>query len=180
MQHSIFIANAEAGAAQGDLLGSLGVDWKLLVIQLLSFLILLAVLKKLVFPTLFAAIDKREKSIEESVKAAEQAKIAAEKAEAGTEKQLEQAKKDAASIVQTAQNEAAAIAGDAEAKAHKKVEHILEQAQARIDSDIASAKKDLHAEMVSLVASATEKVIGAKIDAKTDAALIKKALEEAN
>jgi len=177
VQHIIFIANAEA--AGGDLLGALGIDWKLLIIQLVSFLILLAILKKFVFPALFAAIDKREKAIDESVKAAEQAKNAAETAEANTEKQLEQAKKDAAAIVQTAHHEAAAIAGDAEGKARKKADHIMEQAQARIDSDIAAAKADLHTEMVSLIATATEKIIMTKIDAKTDAALIKKALEDA-
>lgn len=178
MDRFIFVATAEAEHEAG-LLGALGIDGKLLLIQLLSFLILFAVLRKLVFPALFAAIDKREKALAESVKAAQEAKVAAEKAEAATEKDLASAKKDAAAIIQTAQTEANAIAGEAEAKARKKADHILEQAEARIDSDIAAAKKDLQGEMMQLVALASEKVLRSKIDAKADAALIRKALEEA-
>ncbi len=169
------MANAEA-AKQADLLGALGITWQSLIIQLVSFLILLAILKKFAFPALFAALDKREKVIAESVTAAEDAKKAAEKAEANTEKQLQQAKKDAASIVDLAQKEANRIADEAEARADKKAAHIIEQSHARIESDIADAKKALNSEMVRLVAEATEKVIGAKLDDKTDAELIRQAL----
>ncbi len=176
MNYLTYIANAEV-AKQSDLLGALGITWQSLIIQLVSFLILLALLKKFAFPALFAALDKREKVIADSVAAAEDAKKAAERAEANTEKQLQQAKKDAAAIVDLAQKEANKIADEAEARADKKAAHIIEQSHARVESDIADAKKELQAEMVSLIATATEKVVGAKLDAKSDAELIRRALE---
>lgn len=178
MDYLTNIATTEV-APQADLLGSLGISWQSLIIQLVSFLILLAILKKFAFPALFSALDKREKLIAESVSAAEEAKKAAEEAEANTEKQLQQAKDDAVAIVELAQKEANRIADEAEARASKKADHILEQSQARIESDIADAKKALNAEMVELIALATEKVIGTKLDAKADAELIRQALKSA-
>lgn len=174
MHISYYFANTAEGS--GDLFGSLGIDWKLFTIQLISFLILLAILKKLVFPVLFAALDKREKVLADSVKAAESARRAAEKAEANTEKQLEAAKKDAAAIVETASKEAARIIAEAEARAEKKADHAVAQAQARIESDVADARRALREEMVVLVADATEKIVRTKIDSKKDAELIRSAL----
>ncbi len=178
MNYLTYLASAEA-APKADLLGALGITWQSLIIQLVSFLILLAILKKFAFPALLGALDKREKIIAESVAAAEDAKKAAEKAEANTEKQLEQAKKDAAAIVDLAQKEANRIADEAEARADKKAAHIIEQSHARLESDIADAKKALNDEMVSLIAAATEKVIGSKLDAKADHELIRRALKTA-
>ena len=169
---------ATAGADSG-LLGALGIDLQLLIMQLLSFLILYYLLKKLVFPHLFRALDKRQAMIDSSVEAAKKAEVAAAKSEQTTKAELDKAKKEAADIVELAQKEAADIVAEAEIKAGKKTEHLIKQAEARLESDLASAKQELRGEIGSLVALATEKIIDEKLDAKKDAVLIKKALDSA-
>ena len=57
-------ASAEAHAAEkADLFSSLGIDWKLLILQTVAFLILLVILRKWVYPPLAAMLDKREKDM---------------------------------------------------------------------------------------------------------------------
>ena len=69
MNYLTQFANSET-AEKADLFSSIGIDWKLLVLQTIAFLILLWFLKKFVYPSLVAMLDKREKMIEESVRAA--------------------------------------------------------------------------------------------------------------
>lgn len=174
----LIIASTETAEKQSDLFGALGIDARLLIVQLLSFLVLFWVLKKFVFPSLQKALDEREKMIVESVEAAKSAQQAAEASEETIKAELKKAQKEAAGIVETAQAEAARIVEDAEARADKKAAHMLEQAEARLQSDIADAKVALKHEMALLVAQATETIIDEKLDAKKDAALIQKALEK--
>ena len=57
-------ASAEAHATdKADLFGSLGIDWKLLILQSVAFLVLLFVLSKWVYPPLAAMLDKRDKDL---------------------------------------------------------------------------------------------------------------------
>ena len=68
MNNLILFANTEATGEKTDLFSSIGIDWKLLALQTLAFLILLWFLKKFVYPSLVAMLDKREAQIKESVK----------------------------------------------------------------------------------------------------------------
>ena len=67
---------ASAGAGSDSLLGPLGIDWRLFVLQTVAFAVLLLVLKKWVYPPILAMLDKRDESIKEGLEAAEQAKKA--------------------------------------------------------------------------------------------------------
>lgn len=177
MEQLIQFAATETHQAEGDLLAALGIDWKLLVVQIISFLILVALLKRFVYPALNKALDEREKSIAASVEAAENARKDAEKAEAEIEKQLAEARRAAADIIETAHKESAAMVEAAENRADKKAAHIIETAQAQLQLDVRQAQQDLRREAVELVVKATEVIVGDKLDAKKDAALIERAMK---
>lgn len=169
-------AQAHETAEKSDIFSSLGIDWTLLVIQIIAFLILVAILAKFVYPVLVRAIDKREADIEASARAAEQARADAAASEERVEKLLETARKDAAAVVETAHKEAAAMIAEAEEKAAKKSDHMIKQAEARLQTDIAEARQALKTETAELVALATSKIVREKVDAKKDAGLIRSAL----
>ena len=173
-----YFAVSEGAEKSTGLFQALGIDVQLLIVQAISFLILFLLLRRFVYPAFTKALDDRQRKIDDSVKAAEQASKQAERAEENSEKALETARKEAQEIVALAQKEASKLVDDAEGKATKKADHILEQAQARIESEVSSARQQLQSEMVMLVTSATEKIIEQKLDAKGDALLVKKALEE--
>ena len=103
-------ASAEAHAAdKADLFGSLGIDWKLLILQSVAFLILLFVLSKWVYPPLAAMLDKREKDLRTAEKAAKSARENADKTEKMINASMRKARAEARDIVASARNEATEI-----------------------------------------------------------------------
>jgi len=165
------IAAAEE-AAKGDIFSALGIDWRLLILQIVAFLILVWLLGKFVYPLLMKSVDERQKNIEEAAKAAKKAQESAAESEAETAELLAQARKEASEIVSTAKLEATEMVAASEEKARTTAEKIVADAHAQIAKDIDKARRELHDETLELVALATEKIIHKKIDAKADQALI--------
>ncbi len=175
---STFTQFASAEAGKTDLLGSLGIDWTLLIIQTIAFLILMWFLAKVVYPPLSRSLEKREADIEAAGKAAAESEKNAQKAAEEVKKALAQARKEAADIVTTAKAEANSIVAAAEEKSKAQAEHIVAEARDSIDKEVLAVKKTLHNETLELVAQATEKVVGKTVDAKLDQKVIKTAVEE--
>lgn len=174
----MIIQLTQFGAESAGGLSALGLDVKGFLFQLITFVLVLILLRKYVYGRLVDTLESRRKAVLESLDNAKKAAAELEKTNESTAKLLSEARAEAADIVALARKEAAKVAEEAEAKASKKADHIVEQAEARIHSDIAAARLSLQSELVGLVASATEKVIEQKLDLKTDAKLIKEALRE--
>lgn len=170
---------AATETAESGMFEALGIDWRLLILQGVAFVILVWFLGKFVYPHLIKAIDRREERIAESVAAAEAAEEKAESAQAEVEALLKKARTEAAMIVDTAHKEAAAESKEVEERAKKRADQIVSDARAQLDQDIARARKQLRDETTELVALATEKIIGEKLDAARDTKLIKSTLEGA-
>lgn len=172
------MAAADAGHEKG-FFEALGIDWTLLVLQTLAFLVLLWFLAKFVYPPLTNMLEKRDEAIEAGVKAAQAAEQKADETKTEISKLLKQARSEASDIVTTAKEEAAATVETADAKAKARTERILAEAQEQIEKDILGAKKALHNETLELVAMATEKVVGKAVTSKVDESVISAAVKEA-
>jgi F-type H+-transporting ATPase subunit b len=170
---------ASAEPASGGFFEALGIDWKLLVIQTIAFLVLLWFLAKFVYPPLTRMIEKRDEAIEAGVAAANAAEKKAGEAKEEMAKLLKEARKEASQIVTTAKEEATAVIEAADAKSKTRAERLLDDAHAQVEKDIASARKALHNETIELVALATEKVVGKTVTAKVDDAVIAEAVKDA-
>jgi F-type H+-transporting ATPase subunit b len=168
-----------AGHEKPGFFEALGIDWKLLVLQTIAFLVLLWFLAKFVYPPLTKMLDKREADIEAGVHAAQAAEKKAEEAQAAVEKLLKKARTDASDIVSTAKEEANATVEAAGAKAKTRADRIVAEAQEQIDKDVLAARKVLRDETLDLVAMATEKVVGKTVNAKVDQGVIADAVKEA-
>lgn len=179
MDYLTIFASTEAAADKADLFSSIGIDWKLLVLQTIAFLILLWFLKKFVYPSLVAMLDKREKMIEESTQAAREAEENAAVAEKKTASLMKEARKQADEMIANAKNEASRIVDSAEKRSRERAEQIVADAESDIRKDIETARKSLRAETISLVAEATEKVVRGTVDTKTDKKVIASAVKEA-
>lgn len=172
-------SEAKSAEENSDLLASLGIDWTLLVVQLVAFLILVWLLGKFVYPVLIKALDSREAKIEEAGKAAEAAEKKAEAAESKIEDTLKQARAEAADIVATAKNEATQMIEKAEANAKSRSERIVAEAHEDIQKDVLAARKTLEKDTIKLVKQAAGLAVSGVADSKLDDALIKKSVEEA-
>lgn len=174
---TVFTTLANTSAESTGLFESLGIDWKLLVLQSIAFLLLLWLLSKFVYPVLNKMIDERDEALEAGQKAAKEAQEDAAKAEKKIQSLMRDAQKEASEIVSTAKTEANAMVAASEEKARLHAERIAAEAQESIAKDVLAAKKALHNETIELVAAATEKVVTKAVDAKIDTKLISSALE---
>lgn len=178
MPSLIQFAAAQTGE-KTDFFGSLGIDWTLLVLQLVAFLVLVWLLGKFVYPVFLKIIDERQAKLEAGTKAAAAAEKKAAAAEADVEKLMKKARQDAQDIVATAKDEAAQTREAAEKTAKTRAERIVADAQERLEKDVIAAKKALRRETIDLVADATEKVVGKTVSPTVDKKLIQQAVEEA-
>jgi len=171
---------AETAAPKEDIFTALGIDWRLLILQIVAFLILVWLLGKFVYPLLMKSVDKRQEDIEAAVKAAREAQKNAAETQEETAKLLEEARAQATDIVATAKLEANEIATSSEARAKASAEKIVADAHDQLQKDVEAAKRELHDETLQLVALTTEKVVRAHHNKKADDALIAELLKEAN
>jgi len=168
---SQFAETTEA-AGGGDIFTTLGIDWRLLIIQIVAFLILVFLLGKFVYPWLMKSVDERQANIEAASKAAMEAQKSAEANKEAVAELLAQARKEATEIVSTAKLESAEMVSASEKKAQKVAEQIVANAHDQLEKDVANARKVLYNDTLELVGLATEKVISKKLDGKADNDLI--------
>lgn len=180
MQDILVIASTAAHGAeeQAGLFQALGIDLKLLITQAIAFLILVLILGKFVYPVLIKAVDSRRDQIEAGIKEAKEAQVALEKAEAKVGDMLAEARKEADGILARTHQETNALVAEAETKAKERADQIVKDARTQLQTDVAKARQALKSETIKLVADATEKIVGDKLDQSKDAALITKALQD--
>lgn len=169
---------ANAGAADESLAGMLGVEWQMLIFQIIAFLLMVFLLGKFVYPWLIKSVDDRQKKIEIGAKAAEKANNSAADAEKRIAKLLSDARIEASEIVTTANEESAATLNATEEKSKKLADQITTTAREQIDKDVLAAKNALHNEMVELVTIATEKVVGKVVSNDIDNTIIADAVKK--
>lgn len=169
---------SQFGAAEsGGGLSALGLNVQSFVFQLITFILVLVLLRMFVYKKLIATLESRRAAVEQSL---DQAKESAAELEQTREKiagLIKQARAEADDIVTTGHKESAAMIEAAQGKAVKQAEHIVTEAQTRIEAEVRKARTELKKETIQLVAMATEKIIGEKLDPKKDEQLITKALE---
>lgn len=169
---------AETAETDASLFGALGIDWRLLILQIIAFLILVVLLGKFVYPWLMKQVDERQANVEAAANAATEAKKAAQDSQEKVAQLLSEARKEAADIVNTAKLESAEMLSHSESKAKQSAERIVADAQDQIEKDITKARKDLYNDTLELVGLATEKVVGTELTKKLDSDRIAKAVKE--
>jgi F-type H+-transporting ATPase subunit b len=170
---------AAADTQSGSVFTVLGIDWQMLVLQIIAFLLLVAILGKWVYPWLMKSVDERQENIDAAVNAAAEAQKSASDGEARIQALLDEARAEAADIVATAKDESTAAISAAELKAKKRAEQIVMDAKDDIAKEIVTAKKALHDETLQLVALATGKVVGKVMDSKLDDSIIRETVKDA-
>lgn len=175
---SQFASEATSQQSVGGV-AALGLNLQGFIFQLISFTIILLLLRKFVYAKFIETLESRRQAVLQSLDNAKEAARELEKANEKSAEILDKARKEAADIVNLARTEAAGVVSEAEQKATKRAEHLVEQAETRLQQDIASARDELRKDMLRLVADATEKVLFQKVDSKTDVQLIERAIKEA-
>ena len=161
-----------------ELLTKLGIDWKLLIAQIINFLVLLFVLYKFAYGPILSMLERRTRKVEKGLKDAELAKKQLEVGQKKQEEILKKARHEAKVIVEKARSQAEKakeeIAAEAKSQSHK----FIADAKAQIEQEKQKTITEIKSEIGGLVIAATEKIIGEKIDEKKDKQIIESIIDE--
>jgi F-type H+-transporting ATPase subunit b len=145
---------------------------------LIAFGITLYVLKRLAFPRIAEALDKRQRAIEESIEAAERTKVEADKLLAEYRERLGEARNQAEDIVSRARKAAEATQSESLEKARVQREELMEQTRRDIEQETRRAISEIRSEVADLTVLATEKVTRKSLDEADQRRLVEEALSE--
>ena len=174
MIHTLFaVAEAEPTG-----IGALGVSLNAFLIQLISFVIVFALLRKYAFQPIGKLLEERRKTIDDGVKMGlrmekEKAKLDQDVAQA-----MREARVEADKIISNAHKDARDVIREAEKLAARKSEAMLVDAEARIEAETERAKLALENDIKGLISEATEAIVGEKLDLKKDGEIIDKILKK--
>jgi F-type H+-transporting ATPase subunit b len=167
---------AETGSSSSGL-GAFNLNLKSFIFQLITFVLVLLVLRKWVIPKLVETIDKRRETLEQSLENARATEEALAKAEVKAEEILNRARSQADEALAEAKDAGAAAVVKAEASAAQRAELIIKEAESRLSEEREKLRTELRAELADLVSDATEKIIHEKLDQKGDMTLIERAIK---
>jgi F-type H+-transporting ATPase subunit b len=148
------------------------------IVELVTFVVMLAVLARYVYPEIVKVAEARQRQIAEQLKEAEEARAAAEQRLKEAEEKLNDARKTAQGVLEAAAKSAEQLRQEMRQKAEAESKRTVEAARKEIEAERDQAVRSVRSEVASLVVAATEKVIGETLDDAKHRQLIDKAIAE--
>ena len=142
-----------------SLLSVFGVDWKLLIVQGVNFLVLLGGLSYLLYRPVMKMLGERAAKIEKGVKDAEAAEQAAKETESARAAILTDANKDAESVLVRAETEAKKERGEIVKAAEVRSDVLLAEARAQALELERQALLKSEKEIAKIAVLAAEKIL---------------------
>lgn len=161
-----------------DLPVKLGINWPVLLTQVVTFIILLVVLRFLAYKPIMRMLDERSKRVKESMEQAEAVKEQSERAEDELKKQLEEASREGQERIARAVKAGEEVKLKAQEDAKKEAETLLNRARSEIQRERDDAVGEVRREFADLTVLAAGKVIEKSLDKEEHRELIDKVLEE--
>jgi len=134
-------------------------DFGLLFWMVVSFGIVLFILRAFAWRPILNALKERERTINERLDVARKAKKELAEIEFGNERIIALAKTERANMLREAQEKKDKIIEEAKADARKEADKILEQTNRRIEARKKEAEEDLKNQIASLSLQIAEKVL---------------------
>ena len=160
LQEAAHVAPEESEKA-GDLLSPNG---GLMFWTLVTFVILLIILGKLVFPKITAAVEAREKALEEAIEGAKRDREAAAQALAEQQRQIEAARNEAQRIIAEGRQTGEQVRAQMIEDTRQQQQQMLEGARREIEQEKERAIAELRREAIDLAIAGAGKVIEKNLD----------------
>lgn len=132
----------------------------LLAAQVVNFLVLLWILKRLLYKPLLKVLEERKERIAQSLKDAEEIERQLKQTGEDRDKALEKVSLEARKIVAEATKSADLIIQQAHTKTQKDIDEMLKKGQDSIKLEREKMHQELREELAEIVVSALEKVTG--------------------
>ncbi|HUC07101.1 MAG TPA: F0F1 ATP synthase subunit B [Solirubrobacterales bacterium] len=150
----------------------------LMIWTLVLFLFTMWVLSKVAFPKIQEALDKRARTISESIEAAERQRKESDELLAEYRGRLEEAREQADDIMARARKAAETAEAEAKTAGKERGEELVAAAQREIDAATRRSLDQIRKEVADLTVLATEKVTRKSLSESDQRRLVEEALSE--
>ena len=171
-----FAAEKAGEESGGSFLVSPGLG--LMIWTLVLFLFTMWVLSKVAFPKIQEALDKRAKTISESIEAAERQRKESDELLAEYRARLSEAREQADDIMARARKSAETAEAEAAASGREKREELVEAAKRDIEAETRRSLDQIRQEVADLTVLATERVTRKSLNPDDQKRLVEEALSE--
>ena len=148
------------------------------IVELITFLVMMAVLARWVYPEIVRLAEARQRLIAEQLTEAEKSRAEAEARLEEAEAKLAEARKTAQSVIEGATKSGEQLRQELKQKADDEAKRITAAARKEIEAERERAVQAVRNEVATLVVSATEKVIGETLDESKHKQLVERAIAE--
>lgn len=150
----------------------------LMIWTIISFVILLVLLKRFAWTPILKALEAREGRIRGDLEASRRAREEAEISLAEYRRKLAEASAESQAVVARARAEAERAREELLAKSKAEAEALVERARQQIEAERQAAVNQIRAEVAVLALAAAERVVAKSLDSADHRRLIEEALRE--
>ena len=133
---------------------------------LITFLVLLFILRKFAWKPILGAVSDREEGIKDALASAEKARQEMENLQADNERILQEARAEREAMLKDAREIREQTIAKAETEAQEKASKIIEKAQAAIENEKKAAMAELKSHVAGLSVEIAEKVVRKELSNK--------------
>jgi F-type H+-transporting ATPase subunit b len=145
--------------------------------EIITFLILLFLLYRYVYPLIRDQIYQRQSEIERAIDEAQKTRSEARELLAEYRRQIEEARGEGRRILDEARKQGEAQRERARREAREEGDRIIQRAREEIERERDAAVRDVRREVADMVIQASEQVIGRELDREEHERLISEALD---
>ncbi len=146
---------------------------------LIAFLVIWAVLAKFAWPAVTGMLDKRQETIKNNLDEAEAARIEAQRSLEEYKKQLADARRESAAIIDDARRAAEQVKADITAQAQTQADEMIAKAKKSIEKEKLAAIADLQSSVADISVAVAGRFIGEGLSDGDQRKLIEKYVAEA-
>jgi len=152
----------------------LGIDWKILTGDVITFIALVVILKKYAYKPFLAVLEQRRKKIEEGVTKSEEAEKSLQKIRSLAEEVKVAGERKSKELILAAEIKAQEKTKTIMASAEEEKKKVIEAARKVMASEQAQAKERQQKEAFDLAFLVSEKFLGEKITKEQDKKIIER------
>jgi F-type H+-transporting ATPase subunit b len=153
-------------------------DIQQIISQAISFVLLLVLLRKFAWGPLLSILDQRRHRVEEEFRQIAQSKSELARLQQEYAARLTSIEDEARTKIQQAIIEGKRVSAEIQEQAREQSSAIMTKSREAVDMEIAKARVTLRDQIAQMTVGAVERILKAKLDAKSDRHLVDEALAE--
>ena len=161
-----------------EILALFGIDWKLMLAQLVNFAIVVVVLWWFALKPLMKMMKKRGKEIEQGLDDAKEATAKLERAEKQVEEKIKESNFDAAVSLVEAKKQAEAVRQVGLTKTKDEISKMISKAKEQMEQEKQGMVKKAQGEVGKIIVQALDKILSAGLTRQIDQKYIEQKLKE--